>query len=133
MTWATDADLDAEDTVARTALAAYSQAAVSRGDSAISTYEGLRTIAETRILLDLGGRGITSEMITNTSVMTPVEVECALWKLYDAVEQDTSGEARELYAARARKYETRYRASVQTVNPVMNIRGVGASFSWRRG
>lgn len=132
MTWSADTDIDAEDSLARTALSAYSDAAVARGDSAITSYSGLRTIAQTRILSDLSGRDITSDMVTNTSVMIPVEVECALWKLYDAVAQWTDP-TRDVYAQRAAKYEARYRASVSAVNPVLSVRGRGASFSWGRG
>lgn len=132
MTWATDADIDARDALARTALSAYSQAAVDRGDSAITTYEGLRTLAQAQILLDLSGRDIEQADITNTSAMMPVEVLCVLWVLFEAVSQYTT-DLKDVYAARALKNEGRYKEAVSIVNPVASVRGVGCSFSWDRG
>ena len=132
MTWATDADINAEDSLAYTALSAYSEAAVARSESAITTYEGLRTIAQRQIRLDLSARNISSDEITNTDVMVQVEVYCVLAKLFGAVAQYTHNQA-DVYAARALKYEAKYTNAVRTVNPVAYVRGVGASFEWGRG
>lgn len=134
MTWATDADLDADDTNARGALAAYSEAAVARGDAAVTTCATQRERAYAEILRRLRGRGIAESEISRTDDLVPVESAGALFYLFRAVAQYDETGKKDLFAQRAEYWEARFDQLCASVNPIDGVRSSGGrSVRWGRG
>lgn len=131
-TYATDAQVDATDTLARTALSAYSVAAVDRGASAVTDYDALRVEAQRQILIDLAARGILQAEITDTSMLELVEVSLVLANLFESVGQ-WNGQTPDVYVMKGQKYRARYEQLVAKVNPRFGQRPMGSSFEWFRG
>lgn len=131
-TYSTDAQVDATDTLARAALAAYSQAAVDRGDAAITNYVALRAEAQRQILMDLGARGILASQITDVAPLQLVEIALVLANLFGAVGQ-WNGTVPDVYVQKAEQYRARYAGLIAAVNPRTAHRPVGRSFDWGRG
>ena len=131
-TYCTDAEIDATDTLARTALAAFSQAAVDRGDAAVTDYDALRVEAKRQLLIDLGARGITEGMVSDPAQLEVPEGCLVLANLFDAVGQ-WNGTVPDVYVQKGSRYRQRYEALIARVNPRLEERPVGASFEWGRG
>lgn len=131
-TYCTDAHIDATDRLARTALQAFSDGAVARGEPAVTDYADLRAEARRQLLIDLAARNITEAQITTVEGLVVVEVARVLASLFGAVGQWSAG-VPDVYASKAAWYEDRYRRAVATVNVRAAQRPAGATFGWGRG
>ena len=131
-TFSTDAQIDATEILARTALSAYSTASVDRGGSAVTDYDALRVEAQRQLYLDLAARGISSTSITDTDPLQVVEIALTLANLFEAVGQ-WNGTTPDIYARKGAWYRERYERAVAVVNPRTYQRPTGGSFEWGRG
>ena len=131
-TFSTDAQIDATEILARTALSAYSTASVDRGGSTVTDYDALRVEAQRQLYLDLAARGISSASITDTDPLQVVEIALTLANLFEAVGQ-WSGTTPDVYARKGAWYRERYERAVAVVNPRTYQRPTGGSFEWGRG
>lgn len=133
-TYCTDTNIEQRDTLARTALAAFSESEVASSRAAATTYDIFRVEASRRILLDLRARGITSGMVTRSSDLQTPEECLALALLFGAVAQwDGSASQSDVYAARAKTWREAYAEEIAKAAPVDGVKSAGASFSWSRG
>jgi hypothetical protein len=140
-TFSTDAQIDATETLARTALSAYSTASVDRAtargegtpsDFAVTNYDALRVEAQRQLYLDLAARGISSASITDSDPLQVVEIALTLANLFEAVGQ-WNGTTPDIYARKGAWYRERYERAVAVVNPRAYQRPTGGSFEWGRG
>ena len=133
MVWATTASINQRSIVASTALAAVSAAAVARGDSAVTDYDGLITTAHAQVVEALAQRDITEESVTRTTGVARAETDLTLALLFESAQQIARDGSGDQYAQQAAFFRKSYEEEIARVQPVDNVKGSGMGFRWQRG
>lgn len=133
MAWATTAMIDRRSTLARTALAALSAAAVARGDAAIADYDDWIDDAHTQVVEALRQRGIEEAAVSYATGVARAETDLALALMFEAVQQFARDGTGDVYAQQARFFREGYEREMTRAQPIDGVRGNGSTFGWGRG
>ena len=133
MVWATTASINQRSIVASTALSAVSAAAVARGDSAVTDYDGLITTAHAQVVEALAQRDITEESVTRTTGVARAETDLTLALLFESAQQIARDGAGDQYAQQAKFFRDSFEREMDRAQPIDNVKGSGMGFRWSRG
>lgn len=133
MTWSTDAALVLADALARTALAAVSEASVEAGGDPVTDLAAYRTQAHDDIVTHFAQQGTDEGGLTNTSGLARCETFLALAILFESLAQWSSDNRPDVYAQKATYWRGRYDDAIASTAPSIGQKAKGASFEWGRG
>ena len=133
MVWATTASINQRSIVASTALSAVSAAAVARGDSAVTDYDGLITTAHAQVVEALAQRDITEESVTRTTGVARAETDLTLALLFESAQQIARDGTGDQYAQQAKIFRDSFEREMDRAQPIDNVKGTGRGFRWSRG
>lgn len=133
MVWATTATVNARSVLAASALAAYSAAAVARGESAVTDYDDIITDAHAQVVEILRQRDITEEMVSSVAGVTRAETDLTLALLFESVQQISRDGTGDQYAQQAKIFRDSFEREMDRAQPIDNVKGTGRGFRWARG